>query len=148
MGDNRVMEVSEIRRRLRRGIDDARQRQVDRRALVADTTRAYERILESIAIPVFQTLASALTAEGHRFKIETPLGVVRLARERNSAERLELALDTDREMPAVVLRSVRGRGSRMVAAEEIVAEGSEIADISDSNLVDAVVAQLIPFLER
>lgn len=142
------MEVSEIRRRLQRAIDEARQRQAQRRAFVADTTRAYERILETIATPVFRTLASALTAEGHRFKIETPSGVIRLVREHNSGERLELALDTEREMPAVVLRSTRGRGSRTIAVEEVVAEGPEIADITDSNLVDAVVQQLIPFIER
>jgi hypothetical protein len=142
------MEVSEIRRRLRQAMDQARQRQAERRTLVADTTSAYERILESIALPVFQTLASALAADGHRFKVETPLGVVRLVRERNSAEHLEMALDTDREVPAVVLRSTRGRGSRTIASEEIVAEGSEIADISDSNLVDAIVQQLVPLVER
>src|SRR5690242_8373484 len=145
MRDNRLMEVSEIRRRLRGAIDRARRQQVERRALVADTTRAYERILESMALPVFQTLASALTAEGHPFTVETPSGVVRLARGRNSAEHLEIALDAEREIPAVVLRGTRGRGSRMIASEEIVAEGPDIADISESNLVDAVVEQLIPF---
>lgn len=142
------MEVSDIRRRLRGAIDQARQQQTARRALVADTVRAYERILDTIAVPVFQTLASALVAEGHRFTIETPAGVVRLVRERNSAERLELALDTEREVPAVVLRSTRGRGNRTIATEAIVAEGPGIADVSDANLVDAVVQQLIPFIER
>lgn len=142
------MEVSEIRRRLRQAIDAARRRQAERRALVADTSHAYERILETIALPVFQTLASALTAEGHRFKIETPAGIVRLVPERSGQERLELALETERDIPAVVLRSVRGRGSRTIENEAIVAEGPEIAEISDSNLVDAVVQQLIPFIER
>ena len=142
------MEVSEIRRRLQRAIDEARQRQAQRRAFIADTTRAYERILETIAVPVFQTLASALAAEGHRFKIETPAGIVRLVPERGGQERLELALETERDMPAVVLRSIRGRGSRTIENEEIVAEGPEIAQISDSNLVDAIVQQLIPFIER
>lgn len=142
------MEVSEIRRRLQRGIDAARQRQAQRRAFVADTTRAYERILETIVTPVFHTLASALTAEGHRFKVETPAGIARLVRDGHADERLELALDTEREIPAVVLRTVRGRGSRTIATEEVVAEGPGIADISDSNVVDAVVQQLIAFLER
>lgn len=129
-------------------MDEARRRVVERRALVDDTTTAYARILETIVRPVFQTIAAALTPEGHRFDVETPAGLTRLVRKGHPEERIELALDTEREVPAIVLRAMRGRGSRMLAIEEVVAEGPAIAEITDSNLLDAIIQQLIPLLER
>lgn len=129
-------------------MDEARRRVVERRALVDDTTAAYDRILDTIARPVFQTIAAALMAEGHRFDIETPARLARLVRKGHPEERIEVALDTERDVPAIVVRSTRGRGSRILAIEEVVAEGSALAEITDSNLLDAIIQQLIPLLER
>ncbi|HEY3884876.1 MAG TPA: hypothetical protein VGL62_06700 [Vicinamibacterales bacterium] len=143
-----MVEVADVRRRLRGGIEEARRRAAARRALVDETTRAYDAILETMAIPIFRTLAEALTAEAHRFKIETPSGVVRLVRERSSGDHIELALDTQRDVPAVVLRSTHGRGRRTIATEQILAEGPQIADVTDSVLTDAAVQALIPLIER
>ncbi|MGH9408292.1 MAG: hypothetical protein ACRD1V_02430 [Vicinamibacterales bacterium] len=143
-----MVEVADVRRRLRGGIEEARRRTAARRALVDDTTRAYETILETMAIPIFRTMAEALTAESYRFTIETPSGVVRLARERAGEGSIELALDTERDVPAVVLRSTHGRGRRMVATELVLAEGPQIADVTDSILADAAVQALIPLIER
>src|SRR5262245_35583466 len=104
------MEVSDVRRRLRGAIEDARRRSAERRARADEASRAWERILQDLAVPTFQTIASALTAEGHRFKIATPGGTVRMSPERSAEEFLELSLDTDRDQPAVMLHSTRGRG--------------------------------------
>lgn len=129
-------------------MEDARRRAAERRALIDDTTTAYDRILETIARPLFLTIAAALMPEGHPFDVETPAGLARLVPKGHPEERIELALDTARDVPAIVLRSRRGRGNRTLAIEEVVAEGPAIAEVTDSNLLDAIVQQLIPLLER
>ena len=142
------MEVSEVRRRLRSAIDDAKKRAAERRTRVDDARRAWEVLLPEVAVPTFHTLAGALTAEGHRFKVFTPGEAVRLSLERSAEEFVELSLDTERDAPALMLRSTRGRGRRLVSTERIVREGTPIAALTQEDLVDAVLEELIPFIER
>jgi hypothetical protein len=142
------MEVSDVRRRLRSAIDDAKKRSVERRTRVDDARRAWERLLPEVAVPTFHTMAGALTAEGHRFKVFTPGEAVRLSLERSAEEFVELSLDTDRDEPALLLRSTRGRGRRIVSTERIVGEGAQIAGVTQEDLVAAMLEELIPFIER
>ena len=142
------MEVSDLRRRLRSAIDDAKKRSVERRTRVDDARRAWERLLPEMAVPTFHTMAGALTAEGHRFKVFTPGEAVRLSLERSAEEFVELSLDTDRDEPALLLRSTRGRGRRIVSTERIVSEGAQIAGVTQEDLVAAMLEELIPFIER
>ena len=44
-----------------------------------EASRAYEVFLENVAVPAFHTVTSALTGEGHRFKIITPGRAVRMS---------------------------------------------------------------------
>jgi hypothetical protein len=142
------MEVSDVRRRLRSAIDDAKKRSAERRTRVDDARRAWERLLPEVAVPTFHTMAGALTAEGHRFKVFTPGEAVRLSLERSAEEFVELSLDTDRDEPALLLRSTRGRGRRIVSTERIVREGAQIAGVTQEDLVAAILEELIPFIER
>jgi hypothetical protein len=142
------MEVSEVRRRLRGAIEEARRRSAERRVRADEASRAWERILPEIAVPTFQTIASALTADGHRFKVFTPGEAVRLSLERSAEEFVELSLDTQRDQPAALLRSTRGRGGRMVSSERVIRDGQKIADLTQEDIVDALLEELIPFIER
>jgi len=142
------MEVSDVRRRLRSAIDDAKKRSAERRTRVDDARRAWERLLPEVAVPTFHTMAGALTAEGHRFKVFTPGEAVRLSLERSAEEFVELSLDTERDEPALLLRSTRGRGRRIVSTERIVREGAQIGGVTQEDLVAAMLEELIPFIER
>ena len=142
------MEVSDIRRRLRGAIDEAKRRAGERRGRADEASRAWDEALSSIVVPVFHTLASALTAEGHRFNVLTPAGAARLARERSAEEFVELALDTDRDVPAVMVRSTRGRGRRIISSERIAREGAAIAQLTPEDVVDVLLEELVPFLEK
>ena len=113
-----------------------------------EASRAWEDALAATVIPVCQTLASALVAEGHRFKVLTPAGSARLSLERSAEEFIELALDTARDSPAVMVRSTRGRGRRMISSERVVREGAAIAQLTPEDVVDAVLQELVPFIER
>ena len=142
------MEVSDVRRRIRTAIDTARTRRAERRARTDEAARAYEQFLAATAIPAFHLVAGALTGEGHRFNVITPAGSVRLSPERPSEDFIELSLDTERERPAVVLRSSRGRGRRMLTAERTLRDDLPIAELADEDVVAALIEEAIPFIER
>jgi hypothetical protein len=141
------MEVSEVRRRLRAAITEARRQAALRRDRSDAAARDFDRLLAERAIPVFRTLAAALTAEGHRFTMHTPAGSVRLASE-HSTDFIELALDTSGEMPMLVVRTSRGRGRRQVTSERAVREGPQLGDLTEEDLLAFVLAEIEPFVER
>jgi hypothetical protein len=142
------MEVSDVRRRIRAAIDAARARAAERRARTDEASRAYDVFLETVAVPAFHTVASALTGEGHRFKVITPGRAVRMSPERSAEDFIELALDTERDAPAVVILTSRGRGRRMVGTERIVREDLPIAELAEEDVVAALLEELLPFIER
>src|SRR5215203_2256620 len=115
-----LMEISEIRRRLRASIEAAKRDAQDRRGRSDRAARAYELFLSERAVPLFQTVASALVAEGHRFKVFTPADSVRLISESSAEDYIELALDTTADPPVVIGRTSRGRGRRQIATERPV----------------------------
>ncbi len=142
------MEISDVRRRIRTAIDTARTRAAERRARTDEAVRAYDQFLPAIAVPAFQSVAAALTGEGHRFNVITPAATVRMSPERSAEDFIELALDTERDRPAVVLRSSRGRGRRMVASERVLREDLPIGELAEEDVVAAVIEEAIPFFER
>jgi len=139
------MEVSDVRRQLRSAIDQAKRRAAERRARADQASRDYEQFLAGVAVPTLQTVAQALIGEGHRFKVTTPGQTVRLGAEFSPDDYLELSLDTERDVPAVVLHTSRGRGRRNVETERGLGAPSSI---TDEQLVSMVLEELVPFLER
>jgi len=59
-----------------------------------------------------------------------------------------MSLDTNREVPAVVLVSQRGRGRRMVSVERILREDPDIAALAEEDVVSALLEELVPLIER
>jgi hypothetical protein len=142
------MEVSEIRRRLRGAIETARREAQERRGRSDQAARDYEVFLGERAVPLFHTVASALVAEGHRFKVFTPAGSVRLASESGGEDYIELLLDTSVDPPVVIGRTSRGRGRRVTTAERPVKEALPIDQLTEEDVLDFIVTELAPFLER
>jgi hypothetical protein len=142
------MEISDVRRHLRAAIDEAKRLSNERRARVDAATRAWAGVLPETVIPAFHALSQALAAEGHRFKVLTPGESARLSVERSAEEFVELALDTARDAPAVMLRSTRGRGRRMVSTERVAVEGGAIAQLTQEAVVSLLLEELVPFIER
>jgi len=142
------MEVAEVRRRLRAAIEQARRQAAIRRERVDQAGRDYERFLAERAVPVFHTLAAALTAEGYRFSVFTPAGSVRLSSERSGTDFLELALDSSGDQPVLVVRTNRGRGRRHVTTERVVRHGSELEGLTEEEVLGFVLEDIEPFVER
>jgi hypothetical protein len=142
------MEPSDVRRHLRGAIDQAKRRAADRRAVADEASRVWGERLVDAVVPAFHAVLNALTGDGHRFNVSTPGQAARLSPERSSAEFVEIALDTNRELPAVTVRSSRGRGSRTMESERIVAEGPEIAALTQDIVIGVLIEEVVPFIER
>jgi hypothetical protein len=142
------MEVSEIRRRVRAAIESARREAKERRVRGDRAALEYQDFLRDRAVPLFQTVAAALVAEGYRFKVFTPADSVRLASDNSGTDFIELSLDPATDPPTVIGRTSRGRGSRLVDSERPVKEGTAIAELSDEDVLAFLMAEIVGFVER
>jgi hypothetical protein len=142
------MEVSDIRRRVRGAIEEARLRASGRRARGTQAAQDYELFLEQHAVPTFHQFAAALVGEGHLFKVFTPAGSVRLASERSPDDYLELALDDTADPPEVVAHTSRGRGRRMVTSVRVLRDRTPIASLTDEDVLSFLLKEIVPFVER
>jgi hypothetical protein len=140
------MEVSEVRRRLRSAIEQAKRRAAERRTRVDQASREYEQFLAAVAVPAMHTVAQALIGEGYRFKVQTPGQAVRLAAEFSPDDYLEISLDTDGDVPALMVHTRRGRGRRSVETERAIT--GRISELTDEHVVTLLLEELIPLIER
>jgi hypothetical protein len=142
------MEVSEIRRRVRAAIESARREAKERRVRSDRAALEYHDFLRDRAVPLFQTVAAALIAEGYRFRVFTPADSVRLASEASGTDFIELSLDATADPPTVIGRTSRGRGSRLVDSQRPVREGMGIAALSDEDVLAFLMEEIVGFVER
>lgn len=144
----KAVDVGDIRKRVRRTIVESRRAAAARRAQVADAERDGEAVLADVAAPLFTVVASALKAEGYRFRVLTPAGTVRLAAESSADDYIEVALDTLRDPPALVGRASRAWGRRVLVDEAVLREAAAISGLTADDLLDYTLAQLEPFVGR
>jgi hypothetical protein len=136
------MDVPEVRRRVRAAIERARRDATSRRERGDAAAREFETFLATRAVPLFHQLASALVAEGHRYKVFTPASSVRLASERAAEDFVELTLDTTVDPPVVLGRTSKGRGRHAVTEERPVREGASVGELSEEDVVDFVLGEI------
>jgi len=143
-----MIEVSEIRKRLRQTLEQGKRAAAERRTRVDASARAYETFLSDVATPVFRMFAAAVKAEGYAFMVFTPGGGLRLASERSADDFIELFLDNDADPPAVTARVNRGRGRRLVTYETPIREGTTVEHVSDEDVVRFLLAEFPAFVEK
>ena len=142
------MEVSEVRRHVRAAIEAARRLAQERRVRTDRAALEYQEFLRDRAVPLFQTVASALVAENYRFKVFTPADSVRLASDANGTDFIELSLDPTTDPPSVVGRSSRGRGTRLVASERSIKDNVAIGDLSEDDVMAFLMEEIPALIER
>jgi hypothetical protein len=143
-----AIDVGEVRRRLKGALETARRTAAERRTRSDEAARQYDAFLAQRAVPVFQHMASALTAEGHPFKMMTPSGAVRLSPERAPDEFIELTLDSSFDPPEVVMHVVRGRGRRTIETEQPLRERTAVADLTEEHVLEVLIREVVPFVQR
>jgi hypothetical protein len=143
------MDVSDLRKRIVRALDDARKEAAVRRQGVDRASADFERFLSSIAVPLFRQAAVVLKAEGHPFTVETPTGSVRLSSDHSSETFLELELDGSGVVPQVIGRTSIDRGRRgVVVDEKPVSPGTPIAQLGDEDVSKLLVAEVHRLVAR
>jgi hypothetical protein len=142
------MEIADVRKRLRGAIDRARADASARRARTEQAGRDYAVFLSRVATPLFRQLANALQAEGYAFRVFTPADGLRLSSERSPDDFIELALEPGADPAIVLVRVKRGRGSRVMMTEMPLREGRGIDELNEEDVLDAILREIPPFVER
>jgi hypothetical protein len=141
-----VIETSEVRRRLRSAVEQARSNAAARRERSDAAARDYEQFLVTIAVPVVQQFANVLSAEGHQFHLATPAGSVRLTSASSSEDYVEILLDTSVDPPEVIGRTSRGRGRRLVASERPVRDQTAVSELNEEDVLAFMLTEIVPFV--
>jgi hypothetical protein len=141
------MEVSDVRKRLHETMARARQRAADRRARADEASRAFDRFLSSVAVPLMRQIANVLRADGYLFSVSTPAASARLMSDKTAEDFIELALDTASDVPRVLARVSHSHGRRVIDAERIIGSGDPDS-ISEEDLLAFLLKELEPFVER
>jgi prophage DNA circulation protein len=142
------IETSELRKRLRHAIEGRRQSTAARRAALDEAGAAFTDLLEMTATPLVQKLANVLRAEGHQFTVFTPNGGLRMALSKSADDFVEFALDTSEDAPFAVLRVNRTRGRRVVQHERPVKGRTPVDRLSEEDVLQALLEEIAPLVER
>jgi hypothetical protein len=143
------MDVSDLRKRILRALEDGRKDAAQRRTEVDAATRAYETFLLTIAVPLMRQAADVLKAEGQTFTIETPAGSVRLSSQTSPNTFLEFVLDAAGQRPQVVGRVSLARARHGHLVEEgPVAEHKTVAETSEEDVSAFLIANVSRLVAR
>jgi hypothetical protein len=140
------MDVSDLRKRIIRALDDARRDASARRQHIDAAQAAYERFLAGVAAPTMKDAAAVLKAQGFPCSVDTPADSVRITMAGSHDTFVELELDNSGSAPHVVGRASVARGrSGQVVDETPIADGKPIGELTDED-VAAYLVSVIPKL--
>ena len=142
------IETSELRKRVRAAIDRSRRSAAARRTRLDEAAAAYTALLDTIATPLVQMLANALRAEGYTFSVFTPHDGLRMSLARSGDDFIEFALDTSQDEPFAVLRVSRSRGRRLVQHERPIKGRTPVEQLTEEDVLQALLEEIAPFVER
>lgn len=142
------MEVSQVNKRVKNAIEQARARAQSRRNAAASAEKAFAVFLETVATPVSRQVVNALKVANISFTLGTPGGGLRLAAERGRDDYIEFVLDASGESPQAAGRVSVSRGSRTIDEVVPVKPGSAIEELTDEDVLEFLVRALEPWLER
>jgi hypothetical protein len=143
------VDVSDLRKRILRALDDARKEAAARRSTTDEASAAYAAFLETVAVPLLRQAQGVLKAEGHRVAVHTPAGSARLALETAPETFVEIVLDGSAAPPQVLGRVSVTRGRQGVVVEEQpIGPGTPIAKLGESDLAAFLLAGIPKLVVR
>ena len=140
------MNVAEVRKRVKHALADAKRRTAAERAAREVVAGEFDQFLDAVAIPVFRMANAALKAEGHRFELVTPPGVVRLVPAGSSESFIELVLDETGDGPVVMMRSSVRRGRATAGSERPLRPGTLVPALTREDVLEGLLAGIGPFV--
>ena len=143
------MDVSDLRKRIIRALDEARKDSVSRREVVDAATAANQEFLTTTAVPLVRQAVTVLRAEGHAFTANTPANSVRLTSDHAPQTFLEFELDASGARPQVIGRVSVTRGRQGVVVEERpIAPEKALTDLGDDDVAKFLVTEIPKLVVR
>ena len=143
------MDVSDLRKRILRAVDDARKDAAERRVRVDKSVKAYGEFLAAVVVPLLRQAAGVLNATGAAFDVHTPADSARLASSATPETYLEIALDRSGDEPEVVGRISLARGRQGVIVDErAIAPGRPVAKVTEDDLASYLVSAVPRLIVR
>lgn len=143
------MDVSELRRKILRAIEEGQPDERAKRRAVVDTAKAaYDRFLEQVAVPLFKQAQTILKAEGRAFTVYAPADGVKLVSDGAPSTFLEFSLDTAGEHPQVMGRVSRSRSRGVTVEEQPLAAGKPIDQITEDDVAGFFVTEIPKLVRR
>lgn len=143
-----AIETAELRKRLRAAIEHSKRAAAARRTKLDEAATAYNLFLEETAAPLAHSLVNVLLAEGFGFTVHAPNGGLKLAVSRSADDFIEFGLDTSEAEPFAVLRINQSRGRRVLQHERPIKGRTPIDQLTEEDVLRAVLEELTPFVER
>ena len=142
------MDVSDLRQRILRALDQSRSESpkrpedaANRRAELDAAKRAYDGFLANIAVPLLKQAQAILKAEGRLFSVHSPADSARLISDASPTTFLEFVLESSGPRPQVVGRISHGR-KRITVEERPLADGKAVQDIGEDDVAAFLVAEI------
>ena len=142
-----MLENSEIRRQIRLMIAETRRGAEERRARAESEVRVGKRLLRTVVVPMFKTVAEALRIEGYAFRVSTPVDSVRISVESAGENFIEMIFDSAHDQLALRGRVSRLRGRQLVVDERIISAGLELSLLEDEQVLEFLLSELQPFVD-
>ena len=142
-----MLENSEIRRQVRLMIAESKRGGEERRARAESEVRVGKRLLRTVVVPMFKTVAEALKVEGYAFRISTPVDSVRISVEGSGEKFIEMIFDSAHDQLVLRGRVSRLRGRQVLVDERIISAGSELSLLEDEHVLEFLLAELQPFVD-
>jgi hypothetical protein len=142
------MEISDIRRRLRHALDQAKKTTAERRARADAAGVAYNAFLRDIATPVFRMFANVLKAESFPCTVFTPAEGVQLVSERHGEDFIEVWLDNSLDPPKIATRVSRVRGRDVTTTEGLLRPEAPINSLTDEDVLAFLLEHVGSLVER
>ena len=142
-----MLENSEIRRQIRLMIAESKRGAEERRARAESEVRVGKRLLRTVVVPMFKTVAEALRIEGYAFRVSTPVDSVRISVESAGENFIEMIFDSAHDQLALRGRVSRLRGRQLVVDERIISAGLELSLLGDEQVLEFLLSELQPFVD-
>ena len=143
-----MSDVADVRQRLQRMIEQARQEAAERRRRAEEDAGTAERFLESVATPVMQQVARVLCVEGFEFRLSTPAGSVRLVSERRKEDYVDLSIDATADPVTILTEVAHARGRRVSTVERPLAPDVPLGQLTDEHVLAFLLDALKGFVAR
>jgi hypothetical protein len=143
------VDVSDLRKRIIRALDDARQESATRRSSTDQAAAAYARFLDAVAVPLLKQAQIVLKAERQLFDVHAPAGSARLASSSSAETFLEITLDTSGAKPQVLGRVSVTRGRQgVVVDEKPIAPGTPIEKLGEPEVAEFLLSAIPKLVVR